>query len=107
MKASVLLNGEMDSEILEDFLSQAKFLYSTVEGTCPGNRGFGITPIPIDAPSPIAENILTLDIIEKTEEYLPMLNVDNISFDYTDEGISPVIQLSINEEYFEEDDEDE
>ena len=39
------IDQEAGSEFLEDLLEQAMLLYTTVQGTCPGNRDFGITPL--------------------------------------------------------------
>lgn len=101
------IDQEAGSEFLEDLLEQAMLLYTTVQGTCPGNRDFGITPLATDAPMPVAEQTLTLDIISKTETYLPMLQVESVEFSVEDEVLVPHVLLSLNEDYFEDDEEDE
>lgn len=101
------INQEADSEFLEDLLEQAMLLYTTVQGTCPGNRDFGITSLATDVPMPAAEQTLTLDIISKTETYLPMLQVESVEFSVEDEVLVPHVLLSLNEDYFEDDEEDE
>lgn len=101
------IDQEAGSEFLEDLLEQAMLLYTTVQGTCPGNRDFGITPLAIDVPMLVAEQALTLDIISKTETYLPMLQVESVEFSVEDEVLVPHIMLSLNEDYFEDNEEDE
>lgn len=101
------INQEAGSEFLEDLLEQAMLLYTTVQGTCPGNRDFGITPLATDVPMPVAEQTLTLDIYSKTETYLPMLLVESVEFSVEDEVLVPHVLLSLNEDYFEDDEEDE
>lgn len=101
------IDQEAGSEFLEDLLEQAMLLYTTVQGTCPGNRDFGITPLATDVPMPFAEQALTLDIISKTETYLPMLQVESVEFSVEDEVLVPHVLLSLNEDYFEDDEEDE
>lgn len=101
------IDKEAGSEFLEDLLEQAMLLYTTVQGTCPGNRDFGITPLATDVPMPVAEQALTLDIISKTETYLPMLQVESVEFSVEDEVLVPHVLLSLNEDYFEDDEEDE
>ena len=49
------IDQEAGSEFLEDLLEQAMLLYTTVQGTCPGNRDFGITPLATDVPMPVAD----------------------------------------------------
>lgn len=56
---------------------------------------------------PVAEQTLTLDIISKTETYLPMLQVESVEFSVEDEVLVPHVLLSLNEDYFEDDEEDE
>ena len=56
------IDQEAGSEFLEDLLEQAMLLYTTVQGTCPGFRDFGITPLATAVPMPVEEQSLTLDI---------------------------------------------
>ena len=44
-------------------------LYGTAEGTCPGDRHFGIDQSFESYPLNVAQNMFALEVIEKTEEY--------------------------------------
>ena len=62
-------------------------LFSTVAGEQGLDRDFGIdTSGIIDATTEEAENMLTIEIIEKTDRYEPRVEVDDIEFVYDDEG---------------------
>ena len=62
-------------------------LFSTVAGEQGLDRDFGIdTSGIIDATTEEAENMLTIEIIEKTDRYEPRVEVDDIEFVYDGEG---------------------
>lgn len=94
-------------EDIEDLADRASCLFSSIEGTVPGDRDFGLSPDYIDAPDPIARNIFTMSVMEKTEKYIPQLTIKEVSFEKTDVGLRAVIELARNEDYEEEEDEDE
>ena len=62
-------------------------LFSTVAGEQGLDRDFGIDISgTIDATTEEAENMLTIEIIEKTDRYEPRVEVDDIEFVYDGEG---------------------
>lgn len=69
-------------------------LYSVKEGEQPLDRGFGISWEFMDQPMPIAQNILALEIIKKTNRYETRVSVDKVEYEHGDEGqLIPAIHL--------------
>lgn len=70
-------------------------LYGTKAGTQPMDRNFGINDQFVGMPIEVAENMLTLEIIEKTEMYEPRVKVNSITFEVDSENgrITPTIKL--------------
>lgn len=97
-----------NAEELEVYRRQLQTLYTTVEGTCPGDRNFGLSPEYQDDPPDVAESTLSLEIYNKTEEYVPQVEVQDIQFAYEEDGqMKPIVTIGLNEEYDEEEYEDE
>lgn len=104
----LLLFDYEKAEELEGYQRQLQTLYTTVEGTCPGDRHFGLSPEYQDESPPVAESTLSLEIYNKTEEYVPQVEVLDIQFTYGEEGqMIPQITIGLNEEYDEEEYEEE
>lgn len=57
-------------------------LYSTLVGSCPLYRDFGLDPTVIDLPLDAAKNRIAVDITEKTEEYEPRVEVESVDFEF-------------------------
>jgi hypothetical protein len=97
----------LEAGIVADIQKNIRCLFSTPEGTIPGDRSFGISQEYIEAPRPIAENLLALDVYEKVEKYEPRAVVKEITYGTGDDGqLIPNILIGANEDY-EESDEDE
>lgn len=104
-----IANAVIDSDgfLSEDILSCLHCLYSTVEGTQPLDREFGLSIECVDKPLPIAKNLYALDVVEKTEKYEPRVEVTEVTFEVDGEAILiPHVKVALNEDY-EEDEEDE
>lgn len=100
------LNSTEQQEIKRNL----ELLYTTAEGTCPGDRSFGLDMSFESCPMAAAQNMVALEIIEKTEIYEPRAEVKNISFlsDAEDGCLRPQITVGPRESDEEdEDDEDE
>lgn len=84
--------NEFDSESfsedeLNDINECISNLLSTIAGEQGLDRDFGIeTREIIDVPTEEAENLITLEIIEKIDKYEPRVEVDDIEFEYNGEG---------------------
>lgn len=104
----LLLFDYEEAEELESYRRQLQTLYTTVEGTCPGDRNFGLSPEYLDEPPQVAESTLSLEIYNKTEEYVPQVEVLDIQFIYGEDGqMTPQVTIGLNEEYEEEEYEEE
>ena len=68
-------------------------LYSCVEGTCPGDRSFGLNQDFLSLPLPVAQNRLSLEIIQKTEQYEPLVEVMDIQFTFLDGRLRALIRI--------------
>ena len=83
---------ELDSESfseeeLNDINECVSNLMSTISGEQGLDRVFSIETRGImDAPTEEAENLMTLEIIEKIDKYEPRVEVDDIEFEYNGEG---------------------
>lgn len=93
-----------DATQAEIYRRQLETLYSVVEGTCPGDRNFGLSNEYQDEPANVAESTYSLEIYNKTEEYVPQVEIRDIRFEHGEDGqLRPKITVGLNEEY--EDDE--
>lgn len=87
-----------DDEIIQGL----RTLYTTPEGTIPLDRSFGLNQDFVGYPTEIAKNMYALEVINKTENYEPRVEVD-VSFEDSEDGeIIPVISISKIEEGDEE-----
>lgn len=92
-----------NAEKIDIYRRQLETLYATVEGSCPGDRNFGLSNEYLDEPPDVAEVSLSLEIYNKTEEYVPQVEIIGIEFEYDlDGGMRPKITVGLNEEYDEE-----
>lgn len=101
---------EFDSESfseeeLNDINECVSNLLSTISGEQGLDRELGIeTDGIMDTPTEEAENLITLEIIEKIDKYEPRVEVDDIEFEYNDEGkMVPKIYFKKREANDEED----
>lgn len=56
-----------------------KAILSTPMGTCPLYRDFGLDFSTIDVPAPVAQNMLTVEIIDAIEKWEPRASVMDVS----------------------------
>ena len=69
------ITNEMTPEELQHYHVQLNCLIGSVEGTIPGSRGFGITRDALSQPTPIARNMISMDITKKVDIYIPEIDV--------------------------------
>ncbi len=93
---------------IEELQRNLGFLYSTAEGTCPGDRHFGLDQSFESYPLNVAQNLFALEVIDKTEEYESRVEILDISFSYEEDGnITPKITIGLKNAEDYEDEEDE
>lgn len=84
------IDGDSDGFTPEEFIEVKRCLETLLSvraGSQPLDRDFGINYDGIVGyPDPVAENMLSLEIIEKVERYEPRAEVDNITFDHSENG---------------------
>lgn len=107
-KPEVLLDGfnYMDATGLEEIKRNLECLYGTAEGTCPGDRNFGLDQSFESYPVNVAQNLFALEVIEKTEEFESRAEILDISFSHTEDGnMTPEITIGLKDTEEEEDEE--
>ena len=78
----------------EDIIRCLKLLYSTIEGTMPMDRDFGLNSDFLGKPIPVAQNELALELVKKTNQYESRVSVEKVTYHESEEGqIIPVIHL--------------
>ena len=74
MESSII--GDED---LEEYNEQLQCLIASTERTLPGSRGFGISPDVLDGPPGETLNRLAMSLQEKVEQFIPEIEVLNVS----------------------------
>lgn len=83
---------------LEEMQRNLKMLYSTVSGTCPGDRNFGLDQSFESYPVNVAQNLFALEIVEKTELYESRAEILDIVFECAEDGnLTPKIKIGIKD----------
>ena len=82
-----------DEELNEDIIRCLKTLYSTIAGTQPMARDFGIDVSFVGMPAEVIKNQYALEIIEKTEKYEPRVSVSEVTFEMNNDVLIPTIHL--------------
>ncbi len=108
MKQPLLQMDFESGNELERYRKALETLYATVEGTCPGDRRFGLSNEYVGQLPEVAESTFSLEVYNKTEIYVPQVEVLDIAFEHDTEGrMRPKITVGLNEEYSEEEYDDE
>ncbi len=98
IKEAVIIFDDIAGGEAEDIRRCLTALYSVREGEQPLDRGFGLSQEYLDQPMPVAQNMLALEIIEKTSRYEPRVSVDKVEYKYGGDGqLIPVIRLKRGE----------
>ena len=77
--ATIKASGDIDYEELETYDERLQCLISTVEGTLPGSRGFGLDPEITDKMPDDALNLFAMDLQEKAEKFIPGIGIANVT----------------------------
>ncbi|EFV78944.1 hypothetical protein HMPREF1013_00828 [Bacillus sp. 2_A_57_CT2] len=78
-------------------IQNAKFLLSSLIDTCPLDRQFGLNP-PLDDPGQIASMQLAPEILAKFQEYIPELNILDISISQDNGKLKAVIKVELKDD---------
>ena len=78
------LSADMDE--YEDILRCLNNLYSTVEGSMPGDRDFGLSSDFVDQVTGEMESLMSLEIMEKTDRYEPRVRVNEVQYEHSPDG---------------------
>lgn len=92
--------GEEWNEQLENLA----FLCSTIEGTCPGDREFGLSSDIVDNNIEGAQAEYVMSLTEKMEKYTPSLELVDIQFYLKDDETCVILSIEPLEDYDEEED---
>ena len=92
-------NGFSEEEY-ENVMTCLHTLFSIWKGSQPLDRDLGISMDMIDDPLPIAENKLSLDIIEQVKKYEPRVWVESVRCELNDlNKIIAYVKFKKSEEY--------
>ena len=80
-------------------------LIETPEGTCPGDRGYGIAQDFVGLPVDVAKNLAALSVIEKLGIYEPRAQLREVVLEGG--NITNIFLIGPDEEYEEADEEDQ
>lgn len=82
---------------LEEIIQNVRTILTTVQGSVPLDRGFGIDPSLIDTPVTNVEGRLTVEIMEAVEKYEPRVQVQEVGFDWngTEGVVYPRVKVVI------------
>lgn len=86
------------SSVALEVIQNVRMIVTTVRGSVPLYRDFGIDPTIIDAPTQIAEAKLSTDIIRQVRKYEPRAQITNLTFQQTTDGhTTPHISITVKE----------
>lgn len=88
LRADIDFDYEEYGQEWEEKINELKFLCSTLEGSCPGDRNFGLSPDVLDKVSEEQQTEYVMAVTEKMEIYVPSLELVDVSFSTTEDGIS-------------------
>ena len=72
-------DGTIEPDELELANDIIEAMMITRKGSIPGSRGYGLTQIFIDMPGPDAINMITVELAEAMDEYIPTLELQDVS----------------------------
>ena len=83
---------------IEEILQNVRTILSTVKGSVPLDREFGVDASYLDAPTPVAKAMLSSEILQAIRKYEPRVEITKIEFEGDLNGtLRPRIEVKINE----------
>lgn len=87
------------ANLIEEVLQNVRTIISTIKGTVPLDRAFGVSATWLDSPFPAAQAKLTAEIYTQIAKYEPRAVITGVSFISDMDGILvPKVQVSIFEQ---------
>lgn len=92
----ISLDFDYQGEDIEDIKRCLSTLYSIAEGSQPMDRDLGISWDFVGMPIPVAQNLFSLEVVEKTELYEDRVKVAYVTFeiDAVNGKMNPTIHLT-------------
>lgn len=91
---------EIGATGVAEIVQNVKTILSTVKGTVPLDRAFGIEPDFVDEPTPAARSLIMANVVDAVNEYEPRVAVTGVDFN-TDQAMDgilvPVVQIKIKD----------
>ena len=82
---------------VEEVLQNVRTILTTIKGSVPLDRDFGIDGSYVDAPMPVAKAKLASEIMSAVQKYEPRATITSIDFTGEMEGaLKPRIEVRIN-----------
>lgn len=86
------------ASVVEEVLQNVRVIVSTIKGTVPLYRSFGISGDIIDLPINQAKARFTNEIIQAVRKYEPRAKIERITFRGENTGeLTPLLEVSVNE----------
>lgn len=83
---------------VEEILQNIRTILSTIKGSVPLDREFGIDASYLDAPTPVAKAMLSSEILQAVRKYEPRAEITKIEFEGDLNGVlKPRIEVRIND----------
>jgi len=108
VKATFTGFNYLEATVVREIMHNVTTLLATPAGTCAGDRSYGIDQSLVDAPRPVVENQLAIEVTEKLEEYEPRVDIVDVEFSSGEDGqVVARFLIGPNEEYIAQMDEDD
>ena len=89
----ISVSGNLETIVIgaagrEEIVQNVAVILSTIKGSVPLDRTFGVDPAFLDRPMPVAQALLTADIAREVEKQEPRVKVTSVKFDPDPAGAS-------------------
>lgn len=69
-----------EKDTITEIIQNVRMIISTMRGSVPLYRDFGISPRWVDRPTPVVKALMISDIRESVEKWEPRVNVTQVTF---------------------------
>lgn len=91
IESATLSFNYKDEEQIREVRRNLETLLSTMAGTMPMDREFGLDCSYLDYPISTAANMYALEVTKKVKKYVPEVGVQSVTFEYEDGAIYPTV----------------